>query len=314
MDSSDEDYGITFGNYSEFFITISHPNYSWLNEKSAWPADKPLKFKIEEVFVTVSSASRLLAMLTESHFRDSDYHQNDFTWFSSVSLIGAAKDQAKDFFHKAVYYLNAHYLRPLKIYANLLGISAHFEDPLGLYDGTNAEAAFKRLTRHRLRKRSDFHRKEPLILYNHACSASGTSQFLSFYRVLEFFFRRNILLEIEQYRKDLSYSAEDIFSLATSRNEPDQLSQLFKSILTSSQKKNLAEYAHRHGLIKGKTVNDLYKGLYSFRNSIVHAKEQDLNTTNLPDPFVIDEQLDRWIYIARECADSAIKRLNSKKS
>lgn len=43
-----------------------------------------------------------------------------------------------------------------------------------------------------------------------------------------------------------------------------------------------------------------------------HAKEQELNTINLPDPLRSGETLDEWIYIATECAEKSINKANTK--
>lgn len=313
------DHGITFGNYSEFYISLNHPDYPYLGADFSWPIEKFLKFKIQDILVTVSSASYLLALLTELHFRNSDFHQQNFTWFPSVRLIGVTLNQAREYFHKAIYYLNSQYFKSLKIYVTLHGVSVDFEDPLGIYYdieeyGINdPNEIFKRITRERLRKRDDFQSDEPLMLYNYACLSSGTNQFLSFYRVLEFFFRRNLLRVIDEYRHNSNYTSEDIFSLATSKSEADQLLQLIKATLTQSQNYKLSRYAKKYNLIKSETIKDLCNGLYAFRNSLVHSKEKEIANVNLPDPFLIQKQLNQWIYIVRECADSAIKKLNTKK-
>ena len=45
------DCGISFHNYSEFFITIEHPQYFFLDLPSDWPVTVPLRFRVGDVSV-----------------------------------------------------------------------------------------------------------------------------------------------------------------------------------------------------------------------------------------------------------------------
>lgn len=309
-----QDCGISFDTYSEFFITINHPRYFFLDLHSDWPGTIPLKFKVGSIFVVVGDASPLIVLLMESAYRDSDIHPDGFSSFATVKLLGADHKIAESSFHKALYYLNSHYLKPVGLVACLRHLETGFDDPLGLYYGTSEpEEVFKKIIRSRIRQRNDFVNTEPLVLYNHACNSSGIESFLSFYRVLEFFFTRGILARIEALRHDPSASAQDILDSAIFRNEEQQLQNLVKKVLTASQKKKLFEYARSHSLISDNKIRDVVSGLYAFRNSLVHAKEKQLHKATLLDPFEKNPNIQKWTYIVAVCAERAIRQLNESK-
>jgi len=306
------DVGISFKSYSEFFLNIKHPEYSFLDVNSEWPADRPLQFKINDVLISVGVASSFLVLLTESHFMDRDIHQDGFLPFASIRIAGAGKNNVKNYFHKALYYLNSHYLKPLGLFACLHHVDFEFDDPLGLaYGIDDPKDTFKRITRRRIRKRVDFINHEPLVLYNYATTIHAQEAFIAFYRVIEFFFMRSVLSTIQTLRDNRNATAQDIFDTIIGKNEEKRLSQLLCNILSDSDKKKLSQYAKWKGLIERASFPNLCKNLYAFRNSIVHAKENKLDKTALPDPFATFSQVEPWVYIVRLCAEQAIKKLNT---
>jgi len=305
------DCGISFDNYSEYFITIEHPQYFFLDLPSDWPSSSPLKFRIGEVSVVVGDASPLIVLLMESHYRDSDVHPDGFNSFATIRLQGVEQKLSAACFHKALYYINSHYFKPVGLVASLKHLETDFDDPLGIfYGGTEPEKAFKKIIRKRIRTRYDFKNIEPLILYNHACISTRNEAFISYYRVLEFFFIRAILDNIEMLRNDPSVNSQDILDIASARNEEQQLRNLIANILTSSQRKKLYEYAKKQNLIKDSKLHDFVAGLYTFRNSLVHAKEKQLQKTTLPDPFMANSNVKKWTYIVAVCAERAIRKFS----
>ena len=81
------DCGISFDDYSEYFITIEHPQYFFLDLPSDWPSSAPLKFRVGDVSVVVGDASPLIVLLMESHYRDSDVHPDGFNPTTILSDI-----------------------------------------------------------------------------------------------------------------------------------------------------------------------------------------------------------------------------------
>jgi len=307
------DCGFSFNTYSEFFITITHPEYFDLGLPSEWPAQKPLNFKIGDATIVVGEASPLIALLMEPYYRDSDVHPDGFNTFACIGLRNIEPDRAEEWFHKALYYINSHYLKPFGLVAALRHLESNFDDPLGIVDGSvDPQEAFKRIVRTRKRNRLDFMNIDPLILYNHACVVQKSDSFISYYRVLEFFFTRAMLAKIDVLRNDRSQSSEDIWNMASARNEEQQLNILIDAILTASQKTKLFEYAKKHSLVKNSTLKNFVSGLYSFRNSLVHAKEKHVSEAMLPNPFSENKSVEKWTYIVSVCAERAIRQLNER--
>jgi len=305
------DCGISIGTYSEFFIQLGHPAYLYL-DAGEWPSEKSLRFSIGKTQVIVGEASPLITFLTEPAFRDSDNFPEGFSELASVRLIGHNHIQARMDLSKALYYLNAHYLRPLGMFARLMKVRVEFEDPLGMLSGAkDFGSMFAKVPRSRLRKRADYTTIEPLILYNHAAQASNVEQFLSFYRVIEFFTNRSALASIEIMRGDRTVTANDILNFIVSRNEEAMLIQLVQNVLTAAQKKTLTSYAYRNRLVSDVSPKSFAKALYAFRNSAIHAKEPELAKTMLPDPFKESEGIAKWTYVARVIAERSIKTLNT---
>lgn len=305
------DCGISIGTYSEFFVQLGHPDYLYL-DAGEWPGDKPLQFLIGNILVIVGEASPLIALLMEPVFRDSDSYPEGFGELASIQLIGPNHDQARHTLSNALYYLNSHYLRPIGLFAKLHKVSVDFDDPLGLIFGENDfSKMFARVLRARTRKRTDYVTIEPLALYNYAAQASNIEQFLSFYRVLEFFTNRSAIASIDKMRRDQAVPSSDILKFTVAKNEESLLIQLVQNVLTSSQKKKLISYSYNNRLLTDTTPATLAKALYAFRNSVIHAKEVELAKTMVPDPFRESEPLEKWTYIVRFIAERSIRKLNT---
>lgn len=302
-------YGIRFKTYFEFCISIQSDDYTWF-EGDDWKTD-PLKFRIGKTQFEVGSISSLMVLLTEPIHRHSDYHY-DFYEFASIKMVVANGIDYKNEFIKGIYYLNSYYLKSIAFYAQLKSVALNNDDPLELFSRDDPETIFEVAKRRRNIKRKDFQRCEPLNLYNFATSAIGEQRFLTYYRVLEFFMEQALIERAKKLRLDSSVSDEDLIKELSVRQEEDQLINLLKTVLTQSKKSNLLNYCLHKGIIAERKFEKIGTELYRFRNSIVHAKERELSTTNFPNPFELNTKLDNWIYITDELARECIMKLNSK--
>jgi DNA-directed RNA polymerase subunit L len=123
---------------------------------------------------------------------------------------------------------------------------------------------------------------------------------------------RSILAAIDNLRTKPTASASDILDIAIVRNEEQQLQNLLRSVLTTSQKQKVCEYAYSQKLTDSPQMPALTKGMYAYRNSLVHAKEKELLKTTLPDPFMSMPIIQKWTYLVAVCAERAIRILNIK--
>ncbi len=302
-------YGIRFKTYFEFCISIQSDEYSWF-EGDDWKTE-PLKFKVGTTQFEVGSISSLMVLLTEPIHRDSDYYYN-FHEFASLKMKVTSGLDFKNEFIKGVFYLNSYYLKPIAFYAQLKSFALNNDDPLELFSRDDPDSIFNVAKRKRNIKRKDFHRCEPLNLYNYATSAMGEQRFLSYYRVLEFFMEQALIERAKCLRLDSSVSDEELIKELSVRQEEDQLINLLKTVLTQPRKSRLLNYCLHKGIITERKFEKIGTELYRFRNSIVHAKEKELSNTNIPNPFELNSKLYKWIYITDELARECIMRLNSK--
>ena len=174
-----EHCGFSFEDYSEFFISIKHPDYYYLDLPSEWPASEPLKFCIDNIIFYVDTPSPLILLLTEPAYLDREFYPDGFSALASIMILRVRQTKCKGYLHKALYYLNSHYLKTIGMYSKLFHVNSDFDDPLGIYYGIKEpEDEFMKITRKRIRQRYDFKNCEPLILSNKAQELENEEKFL----------------------------------------------------------------------------------------------------------------------------------------
>ncbi len=300
--------GYIFKGFGEISISVFHPKYFFIDKAEEWIA-KPLKFKIEKTKFEVGPASPLFVLLNEPIYRDSDW-QYDFQNFASIKVINTDKTDIKEDIIKALYYLNSHYLKPIGFAAKIYQMEIIEDDPLNLWENDIYDI-FKKVNRVRTRTRANLISTEPLILYNQAQVTKGDEKFLYLYRILEFFMHRAKIRKVNELRFDTNVSDSQLLKIIELRNEEMQLANLLNETLTNNQKKKISRYAHHKGLIREDDFKYLAKALYKFRNSIVHAKEHQIEDTKIPDPFEQSYDVQPWIYIVDEIVIRCIRKYNT---
>lgn len=129
--------------------------------------------------------------------------------------------------------------------------------------------------------------------------------------MLKFFTNRSAISSIDKMRRDQAVPSSDILKFIVAKNEESLLIQLVHNVLTSSQKEKLTSHAHRNRLLTDTAPAALAKALYTFRNSVIHAKEVEIAKTMAPDPFRESEPFEKWTYIVRFIAERSIIKLNT---
>lgn len=302
------DCGFSFDAYCEFFINLKHPDYYFYNWDEGWPNTEDLSFKIDEDIIEFSDSSALAVLLLSQIYYDPDIYPERLQNISTLKIYKHSSEDYRDIFAKAIYYLNSHYLANTGVAATL----RHLSTDTDYEEFYKLEEKLEKLSRKRIRKRKNFLVTDPLKLYNYACSLKDETKFLAYYRVLEFFFDRYKSKTVSDNRFDKSFSDVDLIKLASLKGELDHLKGLLSSISTNSVRDKLSKYALHKGLIRNNSFAELATQLYSFRNSIVHAKESQIERTAIPDPFDIEQTslINSWIYIAKIFADLAINFYN----
>lgn len=306
-----ESYGIKFKNYYEICISISHHDYTFFEVTNEWRTI-PLKFKIGNNEFEISPISNLMVLLTEPIYNENNSAHYDFNRFASIKFSLVEGLNFKEEFCKALYYLNSHYLKPTGFHASLMRLELSYDDPLDIFYENEIEDIFQKASRKRKRTRKDFASIEPLNLYNESTYKQGEQRFLMLYRILEFFISRAILGKIESMRYDSNISSSEILRSINLKSEEQQLSNLLDEALSSGQKNKLRKFCFSNNLIDSDDFKKVCESLYTYRNSLVHAKETEINRTTFPNPFEDREQINKWLYIVDEVARRCIKKYNEK--
>lgn len=301
-------YGFKFKKYYEICLQIEHHGYSFYDNSNDWRTD-PLKFKINNSEFEIGPVSPLLVLLMEPVYSKRKYY-NRFSSFASIKMIVGNDADYKNQFTKALYYLNSHYLKKICFYATIRHLELKEEDPLGIIEDRDIDDVFQEVTRVRTRKRNDFIKIEPLALYNYSQTKVDEQRFLLLYRILEFFLEKAKIMKLKSIRYNNKISENELIDLVDLRNEEKQLENLLNEAISLSSKKKLTDYCSHHKLINKKEFKCIFKQLYRFRNSIVHAKESEVNITSFPDPFEDNSNLNKWIFIVDEISRICINKYN----
>jgi hypothetical protein len=153
-----------------------------------------------------------------------------------------------------------------------------------------------------------------LALFNSAAVSVGDDRFLGFYRVLEYYFQRASVQELGRLRRDPTISDDEFLSQLRFDRELPQLQALLRSVLTTSEASSFVEYAKYHKLSAAKTLKEFAEHLYRYRNSLVHAKESQIQTTRVPDPFSGIGSTGSWEWIVELAAARSIRRMSKHRS
>jgi hypothetical protein len=298
--------GFQFGKYGEISITFFHPKFNYIDYSEEWDAN-PLKFKVGNKLFSIGPASPLFVFISEPLYRDSDL-QYDFQNFTTIKVTNTSYVLVKDDIIKAIYFLNSYYLKKIGYVSRIFQMNIDY-DAIELWN-TDESEKFKKLNRVRTRERYDFLSLEPLKLYNHSQLLNGDEKFLLLYRILEFFMDRARIKKLNELRSDKTVTDNELLKIIDKRNEEMLLENLLNSSLNANQKKRLSGYAFHCKLIPSNNYQSLPKALYKYRNSIVHAKEQQITETKIPDPFSQSTETYSWTYIVDDIALKCIIKYN----
>ncbi|WP_445664400.1 hypothetical protein [Fodinibius sp. AD559] len=304
------DCGFSFNFYGEFLIDVHHPDLIHLTSTTDRLPTDPLQFKIDDVLIEVGPASDLFIFLFQPKYRNGDIYPDGFSEFGTLKILNCPQNEFKDYVTKGLYYFNSYYLKRTNMVAHIEHFVSVDDENYHEFERFNSMDIDEVVGRTRVRARNNFHATEPLELYNYAITQKGDDQFLAFYRILEFFFNRYKKKRLEELRFDKNISEQKIIEEITLIREEQYIVKMLNWSLTDSMQKKLYEYAFHHSLITSNSFSQLCSKLYEFRNSIVHAKESELDKTQIPDPFQHNSQTQNWIFITKFISERLIKDLN----
>jgi len=297
-------YGFSFENYGEFFIGNDS---SSLYDLYGSITGIDLSFKIGSSCIEISSVSKFCKILLEPYYSKYLEYIADRgleEYFYTIKIYDTPIEQHKELLLKVLYYLNSHYIQKT---GNFVTIYHVLEDYDTLIDDTD-----KNIERKRIRTRKDFISIEPIKFFNHASTQNKENSFLGFYRILEFFFYRALENELKKQRFDPSISEKSIIKTIQKKDERTLLFSLLNKTLTDSKKRKIVSFLFNKSIIEKGKFDFFCNKLYDYRNSLVHSKEYQIDTTNIPDLFSESKEYKIWNYVIRDIAKICISRLNTK--
>ncbi|PGT07238.1 hypothetical protein [Bacillus cereus] len=287
------DKGFYANNYAEYFF-----EYLKLNEEfqGRLSETQVLNFKIDDVEFEIGCTSETFKLIFNHISMDKHF---EWDHYYTIKLRNVKKEMLEDYLQNALYYLYKH--SPSE-YSNDY---PHIYQYSYYYGGWNEiegvdESEF-------IKNFSLGKYTEALAFYN---DGKLNRNFLSFYKVLEYFFLIN--------RKD------EFKSLILDYNENDDMDKVLKEItrVYKTKEEDLLEVllnninnlepimdtAFSKGLISSKdNKKEFAKKLYGYRNSRVHGKK-DTNL-NLLVPSMLDfNSNDEWELVIEDVADLVIKQ------
>lgn len=306
-------FGFSYDNYAEFFIGNDS---SFLYELYGYNTSINLSFKIGGCYIEVNGISRLCKILLEPYYsKYLDYiaDRGLEEYFYTIKIYDAPINQHKDLLIKALYYLNSHYLHKTDSFVKVYNVLP--DDYEALINDSDIDLGNDKIInieRKRTRTRKDFISIEPIILFNHASTQDKENRFLGFYRILEFFFNRSLENELKKLRLDSTISEKEIIQVIQKKDERYLLFKLLNNALTKAEKKRIISFLLSKSLIDKDKFEYFCNKLYDYRNSLVHAKEYQIDSIMLPDLFDEKKDYQVWNYVVRVLAKTCIARLNIK--
>lgn len=304
-------YGFNINTYGEYFL--GSDGYS-LYEIYGDVSHIDLRFKIGETYFEFNSVSPICRLLLEPYFASKAEYIADrgfYEYFYTLKIINLKLYDYKELIIKALFYLNSHYLKTTKKPLSVFQIIPEGYDENDFSNEAYAEKE-KIISRTRILKRKDFINIEPLYFYTYACTQNAANQFLGFYRIIEFFFGRGTETEVKNCRFDKSITEKQLISLIQSKDERSQLKNLLKNVLNKSDITLLTNYLMHKGYLNDNSFGNFTNRIYEYRNSVVHAKENQIKDTKLPDIFGENDDYLSWNYLIKYIAEKCIQRINIK--
>jgi len=262
--------GYSLGSFHEFFLH---------SEDSAY-----LSFRIESAEISLGDATPLSQFIFDGEHKN-DYH-GDWEYIPTIKLLNVDRDNLE------IYLLNA--LNRIQVStgfkADLKSIS--WKDYVSWGEQPDeSEADSELVIDDQFKVYKDL---EAVSLYRYALTTrDNISSCIYYYRVVEFYAFLRKHYEIEKIRQDKSIDSKDfskkIHELVKA-NERENICGLVEEVVTSP----IIDFAFHNQLIPSNGKRVFANTLYSFRNSIVHAKYEYSSSLIIDSILNSSSQLTLW--------------------
>lgn len=297
-----KDLGIFYSNYAEFILD---PDLE-ISEKH---------FTIGDLEVYINNQPTLL--FKAAHYDltyDDDYIEQIISnTLFTLSLKGKSLNQEnlEENLSKALFILGYYGNEFYKIYPNFFEYKDFYYEDSILKDTTPINSRQQRNVEFSSGHFSDITHPTAIRFYNEGMQIKDKEiSFQYFYKVLEHFW---VIARKEKFKvlisnhpnntniDDLFKNVQNIFS----NDEGTQLRILLESIETDITQ--LVRSASENKLSKKDSVKEFSKSLYSYRNSVVHGKDETKLTLKLPNIWE-NEKEKFWIEATRQISEILIEK------
>lgn len=281
------DKGFHLKNYSEFLIAVSPTDSEVLEED--------VIFKLNGCDIRIGEPSSLFKFLFGYMSRDKNMEGWDY--FQTISIEGAPIKDIENTVETAIFLFASNMKIDLYDYPKVYKFVSWDKAVIDYLKSTNI-----------LESTNDYKvefYQEALALYN---IGKRNSDPISFYRVLEFFFlinyKSHIIEIVEHFNSDKEETKliNEIRKVYTNSEE-----SLLTYLLNSIGIEDMVKEAYKLSLISDEDKRSFIKGLYIFRNSMVHSKEESKFEIIIP-ISIIDDHINNWTNILEILALKAIKK------
>ena len=251
-------FGFSLAKYNEFFVS-DLPTYA--------------AFRFGSVEVTFGQPSPLIVYMFET-YRDKHFH-GDWDNLTTVRIYGCTKDEAE------MVLLNSfdHYEAKFAVLPRTVEVGAIEWADIPEFDRTEVESTVQQFPS------SVIGDIEPLrCMYYAKTNAEPAAACIQYYRVLEYYAFFSLSQELNSLRRDATVSDRAFLLAAAQLLTKDEKGPIMK-LISAVATREMLTLAADSNLIRRPEANLLAFAIYDFRNSIVHAK-QDQRFVLTVDPVV----------------------------
>lgn len=297
-----KDMGIFYSNYAEFILD---PDLE-ISKKH---------FTIGDLEVDIDNQPTLLFNVAHYDLTHDKYYReainNHFIFTLSLKGESLNQENLEENLSKALFILGYYGDEFYKFYSNFFEYKDFYYEDSILKDTTPIDSRQQRNLEYNSGHFGNINHPTAIRFYNEGMQIKDKEiSFQYFYKVLEHFWviarKEKFKVLISNYPDnknidDLFNNVQNVFST----KEGTQLRVLLESIDTKITQ--LGKYALEKGFSKKDSIQEFSKSLYSYRNSIVHGKDEARLTLKLPNIWE-NEKEKFWIEAIRKISEILIEK------
>lgn len=285
------DYGIQYKDYIELFILNFPENIEFVHDSFVIDFD----FQIDNIKFNFSPPSDLFNFLMDFRYKGI-YEEIDEKGFDekyfTLKILNSKDVDFLDYAHQAVYFINSDLIIKSDnvFYLTKLNSTKITKKGLDLLDQEIVDV----IDLNRFAEGKKYLKKQivPVKLFNYSLLQEFYNKYLYLYKILEYYASLNRLKKIELMRSDINVDTATLIDYIKNGNEERLLSNLLEDYIPPDDLQRFKYIIANCKALEEMKIFSLSKIIYSYRNSIVHSKEEKINKSIIPDIFPSDQVLE----------------------